>query len=192
MNIANNSRYSSTDEKIREALFKILRFKSFDNISVKDVCLESGINRSSFYAHYTDINDLLIRTEQALSKDLSDILKSSDENVNLDAFEKMFEFIKENKIFYKAYLKYGVESFVEREMYAKFKIPLLNVAKSQKFIYNEWELDYQMRFFGGGLKAMCARWLEKDCRETPEQMAKLIRSQYANNSKFFLKQNPTD
>lgn len=192
MNIANNSRYSSTDEKIREALFKILRFKSFDNISVKDVCLESGINRSSFYAHYTDINDLLIRTEQALSKDLSDILKSSDENVNLDAFEKMFEFIKENKIFYKAYLKYGVESFVEREMYAKFKIPLLNVAKSQKFIYNEWELDYQMRFFGGGLKAMCARWLEKDCRETPEQMAKLIRSQYANNSKFFFKQNPTD
>lgn len=186
MNTANNVRYAGTDNKIRLALFKILRFKSFDNVTVKDICMESGINRSSFYAHYTDINDLLIRTEQKLSKDMGDILKTSDNTFNLNAFEKLFEFIRENKIFYKAYLRFGVESFVERDMYAKFKVPLLNLAKSKRFFYNESELDYQMRFFGAGLKAMCARWLEKDCRETPAQMAKLIYSQYANNAKFFL------
>lgn len=185
MNTVNNVRYASTDDKIRQALFKILRFKSFDNVSVKDICLESGINRSSFYAHYTDINDLLIRTEQSLSKDISDILKLSDSEFNLNAFQKLFEFIKENKFFYKAYLRYGTESFVERDMYTKFKIPMINIAKSKKFYYNDWELDYQLRFFGAGLKALCARWLEKDCKETPEQMAKLLHSQYANSSKFF-------
>lgn len=186
MNTANNVRYAGTDDKIRLALFKILRFKSFDNVTVKDICIESGINRSSFYAHYTDINDLLIRTEQKLSKDIGDILKTSDNSFNVNAFEKLFEFIRENKIFYKAYLRFGVESFVERDMYTKFKVPLLNLAKSKRFFYNESELDYQMRFFGAGLKAICARWLEKDCRETPAQMAKLIYFQYANNAKFFL------
>lgn len=186
MNTANNVRYAGTDDKIRLALFKILRFKSFDNVTVKDICIESGINRSSFYAHYTDINDLLIRTEQKLSKDIGDILKTSDNSFNVNAFEKLFEFIRENKIFYKAYLRFGVESFVERDMYTKFKVPLLNLAKSKRFFYNESELDYQMRFFGAGLKAICARWLEKDCRETPAQMGKLIYFQYANNAKFFL------
>lgn len=161
MNTANNVRYAGTDNKIRLALFKILRFKSFDNVTVKDICMESGINRSSFYAHYTDINDLLIRTEQKLSKDIGDILKTSDNTFNLNAFEKLFEFIKENKIFYKAYLRLGVESFVERDMYTKFRVPLLNLAKSKRFFYNESELDYQMRFFGAGLKAICARCWKK-------------------------------
>ena len=68
MNTANNVRYAGTDDKIRLALFKILRFKSFDNVTVKDICIESGINRSSFYAHYTDINDLLIRTNKSCPK----------------------------------------------------------------------------------------------------------------------------
>lgn len=185
MNIANNIRYASTDEKIRNALFKLLRFKSFDGISVKDICSEADINRSSFYSHYTDINDLLIRTEQALSKDVSEILKTKD-NFKLDAFEELFEFIKKNKAFYKAYLKFNAESFVERDMYKKFRVPMLNLAKDKQFYYNESELDYQLRFFGAGLKAICARWLEKDCKETPHQMAELIHKQYANSARFFI------
>lgn len=184
MNIANNSRFATTDDKIRQALYSLLRYKNFDNITVKDICEQANLHRSSFYTHYTDINDLLIRTEQYLSKGITNILQYKD-NFLLSNFEEMFEYIKQNKIFYKAYLRYGIESFVEKEMYAKFKIPLMNVAKEKKFYYNESELDYQMRFFGAGLKAICARWLEKDCRETPKQMADLINKQYANSSRFF-------
>lgn len=187
MNIANNSRFAGTDDKIRSALFSILRYKTFDNISVKDICEQAEINRSSFYTHYTDINDLLIRTEQFLSQGICEILKNND-RFNLSNFEELFLYIKKYKVFYKAYLRYGVESFIEKEMYAKFKTPMINVAREKQFYYNEWELDYLMRFFGAGLKSICARWLEKDCKESPKQIAELINKQYANNVRFFIDQ----
>lgn len=184
MNTVNNTRYVSTDGKIRLALFRLLRFQSFENISVKDVCAEANINRSSFYAHYTDINDLLIRTEQDLSRDIENILKIDNRFFDLDAFEKLFEFVRENKLFYRAYLRFGKESFIERDMYKKFKMPMQNLAHDKQFFYNDVELDYQLRFFGGGLKALFARWLEKDCKETPLQMARILHGQYANSAKF--------
>lgn len=43
---------------IQKALTKLLREKPIHRISVKELCEEAGINRGTFYAHYTDIYDL--------------------------------------------------------------------------------------------------------------------------------------
>ncbi len=37
---------------------------------------------------------------------------------------------------------------------------------------------YRASFFGAGIKEMCRLWLEHDCRETPEEMAKLLLDEY--------------
>lgn len=190
MNTANNSRYITTRDKIFKALLNLLKFKSFDEIYVKDICIEAGIHRSSFYAHFTDINDLLIKTEISLSKEITDILQTNSQ-FNLDKFEDLFVFIKEHKNFYKAYLKYSVPSFVEKNMYTQFKSSLMQVARKGKFYYPDKELEYHMQFFGGGLKSLCSLWLENNCKETPKQMAKIIHDQYANNARFFLEKLKT-
>lgn len=62
MNVDNNLRFKSTEDKIRNALATLLKKKNFQDIYIyiKDVCKEAGINRSTFYEHYQDINDLMI------------------------------------------------------------------------------------------------------------------------------------
>lgn len=63
MNKISNMRAQATKDKIQRALIYLLKRKPFDQIFVKDICTIACINRSSFYEHYQDINDLMIKTE---------------------------------------------------------------------------------------------------------------------------------
>ena len=76
MNTKNNLRSQNTKKKIYDALMYLLKHKDFDHIYVKDICNVACINRSSFYEHYQDINDLMIQTEQFLSKNMAEIFKN--------------------------------------------------------------------------------------------------------------------
>ena len=119
MNIIYNQRYQSTEEKIQKALFSLLRFRKYNDISIKEICYESGINRSSFYAHYQDINDLMIKTEQRLSNSIKDIFKPN-KSWNEEVFVKLFEFLYLNRDFYKAYLSTNEQTFMEKNDFINF------------------------------------------------------------------------
>ena len=41
-------------------------------------------------------------------------------------------------------------------------------------------LYYRASFFGAGIKEMCRLWLERDCQESPEEMANLLLDEYSN------------
>ena len=47
--------------KIRNALLTILKEKSIDKITVSDLTKTAMVNRSTFYSHYADKADFLIR-----------------------------------------------------------------------------------------------------------------------------------
>lgn len=181
MNILFNQRYQSTEDKIQRALFSLLRIRKNVDISIKELCYEAGINRSSFYAHYEDINDLMIKTEQSLSGGIAKIF-SVHEKWNEDTFVKLFEFLYKNRDFYRAYFMADERMFMERD----FSQYLKAIRQNNKAIdYDASEEVYHMAFFAGGLKAMAKSWLLNNCPQTPEQMAKILTNEYRVNSKYF-------
>lgn len=183
MNIFKNVRYKSTEEKIEEALLSLLHICKYDDISIKELCYEAGINRSSFYAHYEDINDFMIKTEQKFSSEIATIFKFNDK-ITSDTFILLFKFLLSKKNFYKAYLSTSEQSFMERTDFINL-IPKMKKSASA-CQYTGHECDYHLAFFGGGLKAISKMWLLSDCKETPEQMAKIIYDEYKNNTKHFV------
>jgi hypothetical protein len=40
-------------------------------------------------------------------------------------------------------------------------------------------MEYHIAFFESGLNAIIGKWLEGGCRETPEEMAEIVISEYA-------------
>ncbi|MGN1201130.1 MAG: TetR/AcrR family transcriptional regulator [Candidatus Caccovivens sp.] len=183
MNVSNNIRYQSTEEKIEKALVRLLKRKHYDNIFVKDICLEAGINRSSFYDHYLDINDLMMKYEDKISHQITEIFKNSD--FQDEIFEKMFEFVKENADFYRAYLKSNQAlSFVERNMFKYFRNRFKTISSQKSFFYTDQEIEYHMCFFGAGLRSICERWLCNGCKESPQVMANIIKTEYENSTKY--------
>jgi len=62
-------RVIKTQNVIYEALLELMKEKAFEDIKVSDICNKALINRSTFYAHYSDKYELL--------KDAIDYLKNS-------------------------------------------------------------------------------------------------------------------
>lgn len=73
MNIKNNSRYKISSEKIETAFLSLLTKHSYEDISISQICQAADINRSTFYAHYDDINDLIIKIENKFAKGTASI-----------------------------------------------------------------------------------------------------------------------
>jgi len=183
MNISGNVRYQFTEEIIEKAVLNLLKKRKYDDFTVKDICAEAGINRSSFYAHYQDINDLMIKIEAGLSKKLQAIWHNSDA-YGEEFFASFFAFVGENKIFYKAFLKGNSPSFTAPDMLKKQKAAFRQLSLDKGFNYSDAEIDYHLHYFGAGLKAVCQQWLLSGCAESPEDMAKIIYNEYANNARF--------
>ena len=57
--LTNDHRTRVTKMLIRKAFTSLLSQKPIQSISVKELCELAGINRGTFYSHYTDIYDLL-------------------------------------------------------------------------------------------------------------------------------------
>ena len=58
MNTKNNRRRRESVEKIEKAFVKLLQTEELKRITVADICKESGLNRSTFYANFLDVYDL--------------------------------------------------------------------------------------------------------------------------------------
>ncbi len=60
---------------IREALLRLLKVKSPNDISIMDIVNEADINRATFYAHYTCLRDLFDEIENEVIDKMMALLK---------------------------------------------------------------------------------------------------------------------
>ena len=54
-----DSRFITSEKRIKEAFFELLSRKSIDEIRTQEIIACAGINKSTFYSHYKDKYDLL-------------------------------------------------------------------------------------------------------------------------------------
>ena len=179
MNIKNNKRYKISSEKIETTFLTLILNHKYEDISISQICELANINRSTFYAHYDDINDLIIQIESKFAKGMASIFNFGLRQTH-EAFIEMFTFVKENKFFYKAFLSIPYQTLAETNT----KSNVLSTLKENKVSVakDEIELFYRASFFGAGIKELCRIWLERDCKESPEQMARLLLKEYTNRA----------
>ncbi len=177
MNKANNQRTQETNRHIIEAVYRLMQEgrKPLSRITIAEVCARAGIHRSTFYAHYQDIFDVVEQVEATMSKRLAEsFLEQLEQGADARAcFVSLFGFIAENREFYKLYLnethKAGVigvatEMFQERMEKANF----------WERGEGEDEQRYALAFFLYGITAMIRRWLDRDCAPSPEAMYEIM------------------
>ena len=86
---------------IRQAFTGLLQEKPVQSISIKELCAGAGINRGTFYAHYTDIYDLMGQIEEEMLTDFQTALKPllDSDNTELTPLKittGIFKCLKEN------------------------------------------------------------------------------------------------
>ena len=169
MNIKNNKRRRESQEKIEKAFIELLQTRQINEISVSDIIKMTGLNRSTFYANYLDIYDLADKTRERLEKDFSNLFADYDHINEHSGALKMFTHVKENQVFYKTYFKLCYDDKHLVSVYDEEQ------AKREQMDNN---LKYHIEFFRNGLNAIIKLWLAGGCKESPEEMAEVLKQEY--------------
>jgi len=150
-------RIVKTKKILFNSLLNLMKIKNFEKIKISDICEESLINRSTFYAHYDDKYELLIDLfeERKLS-----LLKVFENNEN-KAFSKeylmellsiLIDHIEENKEIYSAILANNRNGIL-----IDFLIDAIEKDVSERLKGNseikssDLPLDIIVKFYAGGL-----------------------------------------
>ena len=150
-------RIVKTKKILFNSLLNLMKIKNFEKIKISDICEESLINRSTFYAHYDDKYELLIDLfeERKLS-----LLKDFEDNEN-KAFSKeylmellsiLIDHIEENKEIYSAILANNRNGIlidflidaIEKDVSEKLK-------GNSEIMISDLPLDIIVKFYAGGL-----------------------------------------
>lgn len=183
----NESRYFNTANKMNEALISLIDKKDFEYITVKEICEKAGVNRSTFYLHYENVSDLLKETTRYITDGFLSYFTSDKNNIELNIgmtpindlqFIKpeyilpYLSYVRENRRIFKTAVKHlGTLDFgnVYERMFSYIFSPIL-----ERFCIPETEREYTMRFYLTGITAMVMEWIKNDCRESDEDMCRII------------------
>ena len=173
MNTLNNNKRKKSQEQIEKIFLQLIQKKNIDDISVSTICDMANLNRSTFYSNYVDIYDLAEKVKVQMAQEFAEFQLSNNSKHNPDGYLTMFKYIKENQIFFKTYFK--LESICP-------DVPIQYHVELAKKYYNNKFIDYHIEFFRAGLNAVIKKWLNNDCKETPEEINEIITSEYKNKS----------
>lgn len=177
MNTPNNKRKKESKERIENVFIELLQTKELNEISVSKICKLAGLNRTTFYANYTDIYGLANAIRDKLEISVSRLYKDEiTQGFNSNDYLKLFRHIKDNQSFYKTYFKLGYDN--------KYKIISYDTNLAQAHFQNKF-IEYHMEFFKAGITQIIKLWLKNGCKESPEEIFAIIKSEYEGREAFF-------
>ena len=75
------SKYFNTALRMNESLIALLEKKDLEYITVKEICHQAGVNRSTFYLHYETIADLVNETLEMINQRFLSYFPQQEEEV---------------------------------------------------------------------------------------------------------------
>lgn len=169
---------------IRQAFLELLKEKRFDKITVTDIVNRADINRSTFYAHYTDVKALIEEIQYEIVNRSVSLIKEMDFlellNSPVPFLRKLIDIANENRELY-AILGKTALSFSQLE---KIKVLLvekaMNLSEIPEEIRRQKKFEVRVNFFVGGIINVYQQYLVGTLDATPEEIiddiADLIRS----------------
>lgn len=161
-------RKKDSQERIEKVFIELIQTKEIGQISVSKICELAKINRTTFYANYIDIYDLIDKVRERMLIEFSDIFNGQRGNTS-ENYLILFQNIKENQLFYKTYFKLGFD--------VNYDIDYFDELLAKEMFNNEF-ISYHCEFFKAGITAIIKMWLRNGCQESPEDILKIIESEY--------------
>ena len=171
MNTPNNKKKRLSQEKIERAFLEFVQTKNVEDISVTDICKATGLNRSTFYANYIDIYDLVEKIKDKMVNDFFNVYREeSVKKVHSYDFLKLFQHIRDNQLFYKTYFKLNLD--------LSSSVEFIDETEANRFDRSYEDIDYHVTFFKAGLNAILKKWLDNNCDKSPEEIQNIIKREY--------------
>lgn len=181
------SKYFNTAIKMDISFLELLEEKDFEYITVKEICKKAGVNRSTFYLHYETVADLLSESVEYINKLFLDYMKINSidfasklhdcppEELNLITPQYLtpyLSYIKEHKSIFRTTVKNAGVLNLDKSYSAMFKYIITPIM--DRFKIPQERRNYIMSFYISGLMAIISEWLKDDCKDSIEEVIKII------------------
>lgn len=181
-------RVIKTRRQLKKGLAALMKEKSVNQITVKELVEEVDINRSTFYLHFKDIQDLLREIEENME---AQIKRAIEEHPIVSGNENAFYFIEdmlrvldEEREISKALIgpngDMGFIHRIERIIKENSRGTLEKMFPGKKE-----DLKYFYAFCLSGCLGLVKVWLNEGEEKSPEEMAQMTFNMIANAKDAF-------
>lgn len=156
-------RIIKTKKVIYESLETLMKDHPFEEIKVSDICEKAMINRSTFYAHYTDKYELLSEFINTLKNNLT-IELNKNENIKntkeyyLEMIRLFLEHLEERKDTYYAIMINNQNSITMDILYDTIYKDIIK--QNDTSTPRKIPLEIVSKFYLGGVFNVCMEWLK--------------------------------
>ncbi|NLZ47087.1 MAG: TetR/AcrR family transcriptional regulator [Clostridiales bacterium] len=171
MNVINNQRSRKTKEQLRNALLQLLEQNiSVDDISVSKLCNTAGLNRSTFYSHYSVINDILVEIREGVLENLAAFVA----NIQYEDYSSLgvlLSYIRNNdNIFRVLFLNATDEEFENRFINTGY----VSLAREGHRFWNKQYIKYFNTYLLNGTKFIFKEWIKNNYDISIDELQQLI------------------
>lgn len=178
-----------TKKAIIEAFIKLLNERPLDKIKVKDIVEECGINRNTFYYHFSDIPALVEEILQAETERV--IAESQDAEGWEDGFIRAADFALKNKR-----AVYHIYNSVSRDIFERYlNVIAEDVMKrfvermAQDIPAKREDKDLVIHFYKAALVGLILDWLEAGMKYEPEPLINRVGQLFEGNIRASLERS---
>ncbi len=172
MNTKNNRRRRESVERIRRTFVELLQHRELNEITVSEICKRCALNRSTFYANFSDVYDLADKLKEELEGDVLGLYAAelaAKEEEPFHDYLRLFQHMRENRLFYLTYFKLGYDD--------KHPIKFYDHIRAERDFGGK-HIWYHIEFFRAGFNAIVKKWLAGGCKESPEDLVGILQAEY--------------
>ena len=167
-----NQRIRLTKTLLKNSLIQLMHTKPIHKITIKELCENAGINRSTFYLYYMDQFALLKEIEDELLLNAMEHLKNINSDSNsLHYLHELLHYMQANSdIFYTLLCQHENISFQT----AFIDISIRNLELNLHLKGEEKKSDYIYRYVTMGCLSLIVKWFESGFDMSIDELASII------------------
>lgn len=171
----NDLRVIKTRNTLYNALLSLMKEKTFEEIKVSDICNTALINRSTFYAHYTDKYELLADCIKNLKKSLTEELEknrniSNTKEYYLEMIKLFLDHIEKQRDEYLSIMINNRNSITMDILYDVIDQDIIAHINKDDTLEKQVPETVIAKFYLGAVVSLGTYWLKDNKKYTKEEL----------------------
>jgi len=167
-----NQRVRLTKRLLKDALITLMHDTPFDRITVKKLCETAGINRTTFYLHYSDTSQLLMESENDIIETAAKMIVGPHSTGNSkENIASYLNYIQQNSLHFRTLFTFNEsDEFVRR--FSKGIIEEVKPYLSSEL--SDQRKEYLLQFSLSGSVCIIREWLLSGYKTPVDELAEVL------------------
>ncbi len=165
-----------TRKALRDSLMELMKQKPFAKITIKEICETADINRTTFYTHYTDQDDLLRDIEDEtltwVKTSIQPIIADMNSNETMKILESIFQYFKDNKERFEVMMSEHSDKNFQQKLIITIYTQC-NIVPEPLSSTHPATRELRIIFVVNGIIGLIQHWLMSGFLHTPRELAEI-------------------